>query len=169
MSDRAWTLRNAGSPQDWEQILALLVSIYVDEGFSDPQSAQQLFCRSSLENQGDLLVAADTEGKILGVILLLKERSNLCQVAENGEAEFRLLGVDPVARGQRIGRGLVVECLRRANRRGAHRMVLSTQPSMCAAQALYDRLGFTRQVHRGWQTPSGGARWVYSIELKATI
>jgi len=168
MQSRSWIIRGVRSDEDWGQIFSLLVSVYVDEGFTDATSARHTFGRSSLEKQGDLLVASDQQGHILGVVLLLKEQSGLREVASPGEAEFRFLGVDRRARGQGIGRELILTCLERARGRGAQRMVLSTQPSMRSAHGLYESLGFTRQHGRDWQTPAGGSRLVYSIELNQT-
>jgi ribosomal protein S18 acetylase RimI-like enzyme len=60
---------------------------------------------------------------------------------------------------------LVRECISRSKRRGALRMMLSTQPSQQAAHRVYEALGFVRRKERDWQTVSGSLRWVYSLEL----
>lgn len=162
---RNWTIRDASSQKDWEQAVALLDAVYVGEGFAQTQFAQQVFSRDRLENEGDFLVAAASGGTILGAVLVLDDQSEFRQIARPGEVEFRLLAVRDAARGNGIGRELVEECLNRSKSRGARITVLCTQPSMRAAQALYEGLGFRRRTERDFQVAGGGSRWVYSIEL----
>jgi ribosomal protein S18 acetylase RimI-like enzyme len=168
MPSRDWTIRDVSSQEDWDRAMALLVAVYVGEGFAQPGFAQQTFSRNRLESEGDLVVAVALDGTILGAVLLLNDQTELRQIAEPGEAEFRLLAVNDIARGGSVGRELVQECLSRAKVRGARTMVLCTQPSMCAAQTLYERLGFTRRVERDFQMASSGPRWVYSVEIDST-
>jgi ribosomal protein S18 acetylase RimI-like enzyme len=160
-----WIIRTISSSDDWDAALTLLRSVFVDEGFTEPHLAEQTFVRSLIEGQGEFLAAVDSDGTILGAVLLPNQQSPLRQIAEADEAEFRLLGVSGAARGRGIGRGLVQECLNRAKRLRTRTMVLSTQPSMLAAQFLYESLGFRRQPERDWVTPQGSVRWVYAVEL----
>lgn len=57
---------------------------------------------------------------------------------------IRLLGVDPAARGHRVGRLLTEECIRRARAAGAPAIALHTTSLMAVARAMYERIGFTR-------------------------
>ena len=161
-----WIIKSAGSNEEWDQALELLASVYVGENFTSPDIANELFKRGRLEGKGDLLVAATRDGNVIGAAILVGELSELRQVSQTGEAEFRLLAVRHDARGKGVGRRLVQECLRRALNAGAREMVLSTQPSMQAAHRLYEDLQFKRRPDRDWQTSNGGIRWVYSLELK---
>ena len=163
--DTSWAVRDLAA-EDWLQVLDLLLSVYVGEGFSDVQWANPVFSRIYLEAQGDVLVAVGPVGKILGVVLLLADKSELRQISLEGEAEFRILAVSSAARGRGIGKSLVRECLARAKRGGARRMVLSTQQAMHAAQALYKHLGFSRQPDRDWRTSSGRSMLAYSLTLE---
>jgi GNAT superfamily N-acetyltransferase len=124
--------------------------------------AQRVFSRDHLVGQGDLIVAAESEGRILGAVFLVNAESDLRQVASKDEAEFRILAVDRHNRRRGIARQLVQECLRRARCRGVRRMVLSSQPLQLSAHRLYLELGFRRQEERDWQTSSGKPRWVFS-------
>jgi ribosomal protein S18 acetylase RimI-like enzyme len=161
----SWTIRAISSSHDWAAALTLLRSVFVDEGFTEPHLADQTFLRSLIEGEGDFLAAVDNDGTILGAVLLPNQQSTLRQIARADEAEFRLLGVNGAARGRGIGRGLVQECLNRAKLLRTRTMVLSTQPSMLAAQMLYESLGFRRQPERDWVTSHGSVRWVYAVEL----
>jgi ribosomal protein S18 acetylase RimI-like enzyme len=162
-----WTIRHISSSNDWESALTLLRSVFVDEGFTEAYLADQTFVRSLIEGEGEFLAAVDSDGTILGAVLLPNQQSALRQIARADEAEFRLLGVSGAARGRGIGRRLVEECLRRAQGLHIGAMVLSTQPSMLAAHHLYESLGFRRQPERDWRTPQGSVRWVYSVKLKS--
>jgi ribosomal protein S18 acetylase RimI-like enzyme len=161
MSKQEWLIRVAESDQDWTSGLKILASVYVEEGYTQPEAAFALFKRDCLQGHGDFLLGINAQDEILGAVLLLNSRSKLKQIASEAEVEFRLLGVAPSARRAGLGRVLVEECMRRAKTLGIHRIVLSTQPSMRTAQRLYERLGFVRHSDRDWRTDSGGERLVY--------
>lgn len=89
------------------------------------------------------------------------------ELAREHEAEIRLLGVAPSARGRGIGEALLAECIRRARNHGSQRLVLSTQPSMASAQRLYTRAGFVRAPERDW-SKAGSPRLAFTLELART-
>lgn len=59
-------------------------------------------------------------------------------------AAFRLLGVDPSARGLGLGRVLTEECIRRSRAAHAASIGLHTTDVMKVARAMYERMGFVR-------------------------
>ena len=59
-------------------------------------------------------------------------------------AAFRLLAVDPPARGSGVGRLLTVACIDRAREQGAPALGLHTTAPMKVARAMYERMGFER-------------------------
>jgi putative acetyltransferase len=69
-----------------------------------------------------------------------------------GTCEMKRLYVAPDVRGQRVGRLLVEEVVRRAERVGYRRMVLDTVPEMAGAIALYRSFGFVDTAPY-WQSP----------------
>lgn len=81
------------------------------------------------------------------------------------EAEFRMLAVVPQLRRRGVAEALVRACLERARAAGRTRMVLCTQPSMLAAQRLYDRLGFRRAPERDLRPVPDVQLWAYTLPL----
>ncbi len=91
------------------------------------------------------LIVAEEEGRIIGTVTFYPPGSD--KKGENWPAEWaaiRLLAVHPDARGKGIGRLLTDECLRRARELGAPAVGLHTSHIMAVAQAMYERMGFTR-------------------------
>ena len=108
-----------------------------------------------------MLLARDTSGMVVGAVLFLHPNGPLAQMAQDGEAEFRVLAVAPEARGQGIGEAMVDACVQRARAAGAPAVALWSQPTMTAAHRLYERLGFVRVPDRDVDDPRGFRRWVF--------
>lgn len=170
---------------DWTRTLGLVRAVFLGEGFGNAERMDRFCRREVLEPSGTMLVAvehADGGERVLGSVLLAHTGGPMCVLAQpgggGGEAEFRLLAVDPAARGRGVGEALVRECIRRAALPpwSAHTVVLDTQPTMHAAQRLYERLGFVRLPQRdkmlgpeaqGAGGPSTRERWAYGLRVKA--
>ena len=60
------------------------------------------------------------------------------------QANFRILAVDPAARGCGVGRRLVEACIQIARQAGKDLATLHTTDQMAAAQRIYRSLGFQR-------------------------
>lgn len=104
--------------------------------------------------EAELYVAVDGE-RVLGCVTSCPPGSPWREQSGPGEGEFRMLAVDPVARGRGVGAALVAVCERRAREVGARGMVLSSLPRMTDAHRLYRRLGYRRDPERDW-TPVPG-------------
>lgn len=106
-------------------------------------------------NGATLLVAVDDRGRVVGTVTSCRPGSPYAELSAPGEAEFRMLAVDPAARGWGVGEALVHACIDRAGAAGDHTLVLSTQPVMLAARRLYERLGFRPDPARDWSPGPG--------------
>jgi ribosomal protein S18 acetylase RimI-like enzyme len=122
----------------------LLKAVYVDGGFTEPSLADSLFAAESVRSRGEVLVAQDPSGGLLGAVIAVPSTSVARRLAGPGESEMQLLAVRADARGLGIGSALVDAAIESARRFGSSRMILWTQPSMTDAQRLYVRAGFVR-------------------------
>jgi len=77
---------------------------------------------------------ADQDGAAIGSGFIVKESDEV--------ARLRLLIVEPKARGLRVGRTLVEECIRFARRAGYSEIVLWTHSILTAARRIYAAVGF---------------------------
>ena len=159
---RCPVVSEGASPIEWQQVTALLRKVYVIGSFTTKEAASNMMTPENLEPAGTLLVAKETcAGAVLGTTLFLHPDSALKQLAQDGEREFRLLAVATEARGKGVGELLVQACIDRAKNEGATGLVLWTQPTMYAAQRLYERLGFQRCSARDVPDPRGWDRMVF--------
>jgi ribosomal protein S18 acetylase RimI-like enzyme len=106
------------------------------------------------DGHGTVLVA-DGEGTLLGTVMLEPWHDGSEIAGGPQEAEVRALAVSPSAQGRGVGRALMLAVMEKAAAAGATRLLLSTQPNMRAAQALYASLGFARLPELDW-TPVPG-------------
>jgi ribosomal protein S18 acetylase RimI-like enzyme len=73
------------------------------------------------------------------------------ELARDGEAEFRMLAVDPAAQRRGVARALVEACIDRASALGCAAIVISVRDFADAAQQLYIKFGFVRLPERDWK------------------
>jgi GNAT superfamily N-acetyltransferase len=97
---------------------------------------------------------AEMDGEPVGCVFAVK--------INRSTAKLRLLLVDPRARGRRLGRRLVDECIAFARAKGYRKLVLWTQSDLAAARQLYQSAGFRlvkRQTHREFGYDLTGEHW----------
>jgi GNAT superfamily N-acetyltransferase len=103
------------------------------------------------------------DGRVVGTVTLYLAPGSMQW--RPGDAMFRLLAVDPAARGRGIGRALFQECLARARAAGKRRMALHTTEWMATARAMYERAGFRREPEGDAHLP-GVTILAYAAELE---
>ena len=143
-------IRVAGEASD-EELGALLRAVYVDGGYTEPEAAETLFAGSAVRARGTLITARDSRSQsLLGMVILVPPEAATRQIARGSEAEVHLLAVAPAVRGRGIGLALVKALIATASKIGCEQLVLSTQETMHAAHAVYERAGFERTPDRDW-------------------
>ena len=154
----------AATPEDFPRIAELTAGVYREEGLAPEEYQRELRDVAGRARRAELLVARDGDSLVGSVALVLAGEFGEITDSED-EAAFRMLVVDPTARGRSIGELLVQACLERARAAGKRRMVLSTDPKMTAAHRLYERLGFTRLPERDWSPLPGVQLMAYARDL----
>ena len=152
-------------PEDFPRIAELTVGVYLGEGLASAAYAPELADVEGRAAKAQLLVARAEAGRVVGAVALVLAGDFGNVTESDDEAAFRMLVVDPAARGRGIGELLVAACLDRARAAGKRRMVLSTDDRMTAAHRLYERLGFSRLPERDWSPAPGVPLLVYAREI----
>jgi len=130
----------------------------------DEYRVEQRDVRSRLADS-QLIVAVD-DGRITGTVTFYPPGSE-----KKGEgwplewAAIRLLAVHPDARGRGLGRALTDECVRRARALGAPTVGLHTAHIMAVAQAMYERMGFTRYPENDFPITDDFVVVAYTLSL----
>lgn len=137
-------------PEEYEEageVVALAYQEFVDPG--EEGWAEYLARIRDVAGRSDrttILVAVES-GRVLGCVtleLVGRVEDHVDEPLAEDESHVRMLGVLPEARRRGIARMLMEDCTARARKAGKTRMTLHTTQRMRAAQAMYDRLGFTR-------------------------
>ncbi len=154
VSDRIVTVREA-EPSEFAAVGRLTELAYRIDGHLPDETDYAATLRDAAARaaQAELLVAADSDSSaVLGTVTYCPGGSPLRELAVRGDqSEFRMLAVDPAARGRGVGRVLVESCIDRARREGAHELVICSMPSMSSAHRLYGSLGFSRAPDLDWR------------------
>lgn len=153
-------------PQEYGAVGELTAAVYVDDGLVAAGSGYVATLRDTGRRAGlaEVLVAVEG-GAVLGTVTFAPGGTDYAERSGPGEAEFRMLAVDPAARGRGIGERLVAECVRLSRAAGAGALRLSTPPGMAAAHRLYERLGFSRTPERDWSPNPGYLLLTYALDL----
>ena len=154
MSKQEYSVRNA-KLTEFVETGKLMVQVYSQlEGF--PKESEQPDYYKMLANVGELtnkpetelLVAVKPDGKIAGCVVYFSDMkyygSGGTATMEQNAAGFRLLAVDPLYRGQGIGKLLTNECIRKAKDKKLDQVIIHTTMAMQTAWKMYEKLGFKR-------------------------
>jgi len=154
MNKQKLIIRNA-VPSEFEKIGKLMVQVYSQlEGF--PTELEQPNYYKMLANIGELtnkpetelLVAISSDEKIMGGVVYFSDMqyygSGGIATKEQNASGFRLLAVDPLARGKGIGKLLINECILKAKDKNHNEVIIHSTMAMQIAWKMYENLGFKR-------------------------
>ena len=154
MNKQKFIIRNA-VPSEFEKIGKLMVQVYSQlEGF--PTELEQPNYYKMLANIGELtnkpetelLVAISSDEKIMGGVVYFSDMqyygSGGIATKEQNASGFRLLAVDPLARGKGIGKLLINECILKAKDKNHNQVIIHSTMAMQIAWKMYENLGFKR-------------------------
>jgi len=144
---------------------ALRVGAYQAQGLLavNPAYAATLAALGA-DGHGTVLVAAGAAG-LLGTVMLEPWHAASEVARGPGEGEVRALAVAPAAQGRGTGRALIGAVIDLAAAAGLTSLLLSTQPGMRAAQALYASAGFQRRPELDWSPVPGLALLAFGLPL----
>lgn len=144
----------------------LTYEAYAAGGFVDADSDYAAVLRNASARAGSAeLYVADVDGALVGTVTFCPQGSAFCELAGDGEAEFRMLAVLPEAQRQGVARALVGACIERAHELGYAALVLSSMPSQTDAHRLYEKLGFRRTPDLDWSPVEGVDLLAYRLDL----
>lgn len=143
------TVRGA-RPDEYARVGALTIDAYralpLDHLWGGYE--ERILDTATRAGTSEVLVAVTDDGAVVGAVTYVADESaEWGEWIEPGEAQFRLLAVDPAARGLGAGVALVAACLDRAGAAG-QTIVIHTTPWMETAQRIYQRFGFIRRPDR---------------------
>jgi ribosomal protein S18 acetylase RimI-like enzyme len=155
MATPAVVVRDA-RPHEHEALGRLMVSVYSSlEGFPDPDEQPRYY--ELLANIGRLAGQPDTRllvavsgDRLLGGVVYFSDMARYgsggTATRERDASGFRLLAVDPEARGMGVGRALAERCIELARKRRHRHVVIHTTDAMTIAWGMYEGMGFERAL-----------------------
>jgi ribosomal protein S18 acetylase RimI-like enzyme len=146
------TVRRA-EPGDHAEVARLTVAAYRADGQLEEEHGygELLADVATRAAHSEVLVAVDgSAGPLLGAVAFVLPGTRYAELSKPGEAEFRMLAVDPAAQRRGVAWALVRACVERATVLGCGSMVISTRDRNTAAFALYEGFGFVREPALDW-------------------
>ncbi|MEU4398480.1 GNAT family N-acetyltransferase [Micromonospora orduensis] len=146
-------------PVDFPAVARLTVAAYEADGQLKDEIGYAVVLAdvSTRAASGEVLVAVDeVTGAVLGSVTFVLPGTPFAELSGPGEAEFRMLAVDPGAQGRGVGGALARACVDRATELGCAAVVICVRAGMAAsAHRLYERLGFVRSPEKDWSPAEG--------------
>jgi ribosomal protein S18 acetylase RimI-like enzyme len=166
-SDGATVTVRPALPADYPAISRLTLAAYEADGqvAAADHYAPTLADVAGRAGAGELLVAVTPADAVLGTVLYVAAGGKYAEISQPGEAEFRMLAVDPAAQGRGVGRVLVRACVERAVATGCTAVVISVRDFAVAAQKLYESFGFQRTPDLDWSPVEGVHLWALRLPL----
>jgi ribosomal protein S18 acetylase RimI-like enzyme len=153
---------------EYDEIGEITVRGYERDGFlsASEDYASSLRDATSRAVGAELWVAVElATDRVLGSVTFCPLGSPYRELATDTEGEFRMLAVDPAARGLGVGRALVQHCLDHSREMGFGAVVICSLPAMTTAHGLYSSLGFSREPSLDWTPVPGVDLWGFRARL----
>ncbi|MGI5523681.1 GNAT family N-acetyltransferase [Micromonospora sp. CA-259024] len=146
-------------PADFPAVARLTVAAYEADGQLKGEHGYGAVLAdvSTRAASGEVLVAVDeVTDAVLGSVTFVLPGTPFAELSGPGEAEFRMLAVDPGAQGRGVGAALAGACVARADELGCAAVVICVRAGMAdSAHRLYQRLGFVRSPEKDWSPVAG--------------
>ncbi|WP_433127020.1 GNAT family N-acetyltransferase [Micromonospora sp. CA-240977] len=146
-------------PADFPAVARLTVAAYEADGQLKGENGygEVLADVPTRAATGAVLVAVDeVTGAVLGSVTFVLPGTPFAELSGPGEAEFRMLAVDPGAQGRGVGAALVRACVERAAGLGCTALVICFRAGLAdTAYRIYSRLGFVRAPEKDWSPMAG--------------
>lgn len=165
-------------PHEFEAARSVLRSGYAQYEASFPEENWVPYLADILDLEGRAeaseLLIAERDGIVVGCVSYFPPGSKASYPSDSFSehwpsdwAAFRLLSVDPAARGGGVGKALTVACIERAREQGAPTLGLHTTAPMRIAREMYERMGFIRAPRFDFHPSPEIAVEAYQLELEA--
>jgi ribosomal protein S18 acetylase RimI-like enzyme len=158
----------AAGPADFEAVGRVSVAAYEADGQLKGEHgyAEMLADVAKRSGAGEILVAVDEADRVLGSVLFVLPGTAYAELSGPGEAEFRMLAVDPAGQGRGVGEALVRACVGRARELGCRAIVICVRSGFAAsAHRLYARIGFVRVPELDWSPVAGVDLFALRLDL----
>lgn len=137
---------------DLDRVGAICVDAYVASGLVDVDSPYVAALRDVAARIRETVVLAAYDGaRPVGSVTLAAGGTRWAEVAQEGEAELRMLAVAPEAQGRGVALTLVRAAVETAEEMGAETLVLTSSEDQAVAARRYLAAGFERAPERDWQ------------------
>lgn len=139
---------------------------YVGEGLlaADDDYVEELRDVAARMTGAEVWVA-ELDQQVVGAVTFCPPGSSFRELAKDSEGEFRMLAVDPSARGRGAARALVQRCFERCRDLGLAELVLCSMPTMKPAHSLYETMGFRRDESLDWDVDSELTLWGFRADV----
>lgn len=136
---------------DHDRVGAICVDAYVSGGVVDVGSPYVEALRDVAARTRETVVLAAYDGvRPVGSVTLAAGGTRWAEVAQDGEAELRMLAVAPEVQGRGVALALVRAAIETAEEMDAEALVLTSSEDQEIAARRYLAAGFERAPERDW-------------------